>query len=372
MQGEARGVGGLWLIAVSVISFFVSSSVVGLLLQRAGLADKDIVDAKYRQAVADPGVNLIFLGASLVDMGFNPVEFDAAMRMRGLCSSSYNLGIGGLTIPEVLALLKRLQASSHVRYILLAPSFWLLDVGRYPNSIRSIDYFNLPNALIFAAYVASFRKMPSAVEQKEYWSNIAIATFRHYTNIGLVRLLLVTAPTKYYYEYNFWEAYQRQAHLKGQARSDQSFHSAEELKIYEALLERFATERARMLASEPTSVGRFEEYLTNELFDYFTRALAIARTITPNVVAVEPPNVVYAEFDLSFVARLRSSIAQEPPFLDFSDPIEYSELFEPQNRYDSSHLNASGAVVWSRLLADRSAMIKSGVVEAPSLNACAT
>jgi hypothetical protein len=374
MHAQSRRVAGSWLIVIFVVSFFSASSVVALLLQRAGLADKDIVDAKYRQAIADPRVNLIFLGASLVDTGFNPVEFDAAMRMRDLCTYSYNLGIGGMTIPEVLALLKRLQASNHVHYILLAPTFWLLDAGRFPNSIRSIDYFDLPNALTFAAYVSSFRKLPPwpSIEQKEYLSNIAIATFRHYTNIGLARLLLTTERHKYYYEYNFWEEFQRRAQLRGQSPSDRFNYSSGEIEAYQLGLRQYAGERERLLAGEPAARSQLNEHLPDDLFAFFMRAVDIARAITPNVIAVEPPTTGYIQFDLAFVERLRSPIVRGPPLLDFSDPREYPELFELGNRYDGVHLNAKGAVAWSRLLADRLAeLIKRGVVQAPDANACA-
>jgi len=372
MQTQARQVGGFWLIAIFLVSFFCASSVVGLLLQQVGLADKDIVDAKYRQAIADPRVNLLFLGASLVDMGFDPVEFDAVMRKRGLCVSSYNLGIGGMTVPEILPLLKRLQTSSnHVHYVFLAPSFWSLEAGRFPNSIRSIDHFDFSNALAFAGYVASFHRMPSSIEAKEYWNNIAIATFRHYTNIGLVRLLLTTAPNKYYYEYDFREAFLRQAHLKGQSRVERFIQATKDIETYQVALRQFIVERAKILESESASAEQIGDDFPNELFDYFMQAVTIARTITPNVVAVEPPTITYPAIDISFVARLRSTPVQALPFLDFSDPGEYPELFEPENRYDGSHLNSKGAVVWSRLLADRvAAMIERGVLEAPSSGAC--
>jgi hypothetical protein len=372
MHTRSRRVAGFWLIVIFAISFFSASSVVALLLQRTGVADKDIVDAKYRQAIADPRVNLIFLGASLVDMGFNPVEFDAATRMRGLCTYSYNLGIGGMTIPEVLTLLKRLQASNHVRYILLAPTFWLLDAGRFPNSIRSIDYFDLQNALTFAAFVASFRKLPSSVEQEEFGRNIAIATFRHYTNIGLVRLLLTTERNKYYFEYNFWEEFQRQAQLRGHSPSDRSNYSSGEIEAYQIGLRQYADERERLLTGEPAARSQLNEYLPDDLFAFFMRAVDIARSITPNVIAVEPPTTGFVQSEIAFVARLRSSIVRGPPFLDFSDSREYPELFEAGNRHDGVHLNAKGAVVWSRLLADRLAeLIKRGVVQAPDANACA-
>jgi hypothetical protein len=372
MHAQSRRIAGSWLIVISVISFFAASSVVGVLLQPAGLADKDIVDAKYRQAIADPKVNLLFLGSSLVDLGFNPLEFDAAMRMRGLCTYSYNLGIGGMTVPEMLAVLERLRAVDHVRYILLSPTFWLLEAGMFPNSIRSIRYFNLRNALTFAAYVASFRKMPSPMASIEYWDNVAVATSRHYTNVGLGLQLLKIAPAREYSEHNFWKGFQWAAKLRGQSPSDRFDHSTAEIETYQAGLRQYTDERQALLAGEPAASGRMGEYLSDDMFAFFTRAIDIARSITPNVIAVEPPSMVHSEYELPFVARLRSSIVRGPPFLDFSDPREYPELFEVGNRHDGSHLNVRGAVVWSRLLADRFAeLIKRGVVQAPDANACA-
>ena len=37
-------------------------------------------------------------------------------------------------------------------------------------------------------------------------------------------------------------------------------------------------------------------------------------------------------------------------FLDFSDPARFPELFAPEHRQDSGHLNARGAEIYSRLV----------------------
>ena len=40
-----------------------------------------------------------------------------------------------------------------------------------------------------------------------------------------------------------------------------------------------------------------------------------------------------------------------PPVLNFNDPRKYPQFFERQNRLDAGHINAAGAVLFTRLLA---------------------
>jgi hypothetical protein len=42
-----------------------------------------------------------------------------------------------------------------------------------------------------------------------------------------------------------------------------------------------------------------------------------------------------------------------PTLLSFADPVAYPELFEVENRFDRWHLDAEGAALFTRRLAER-------------------
>jgi hypothetical protein len=51
--------------------------------------------------------------------------------------------------------------------------------------------------------------------------------------------------------------------------------------------------------------------------------------------------------------------ARKTIVLDFNDPMRFPELYESRNRIDTDHLNAAGAKVFTRLLAEQwSAAVK--------------
>ena len=59
-----------------------------------------------------------------------------------------------------------------------------------------------------------------------------------------------------------------------------------------------------------------------------------------------------------FIAPSQSGYTNQPrrdvaPILDFSDPLEWPDLFDAKYRADAGHLNTAGAELFTRALADR-------------------
>jgi hypothetical protein len=55
----------------------------------------------------------------------------------------------------------------------------------------------------------------------------------------------------------------------------------------------------------------------------------------------------------SFVVKFRQRCGDRPPLFDYDDPAKYPELFAIENRTDVDHLNVPGAILFSKMLADR-------------------
>lgn len=64
------------------------------------------------------------------------------------------------------------------------------------------------------------------------------------------------------------------------------------------------------------------------------------------MILVVPP--VVGELNLTLTGD-----EQMPPILNFSNPKEYPELFLPENRADSGHTNAAGALLYTRLIVSK-------------------
>ena len=88
--------------------------------------------------------------------------------------------------------------------------------------------------------------------------------------------------------------------------------------------------------------GKPDHYGDSESQAELARKRALARRFGAELVLVAPPTVGAAFAPLPGSGFL---------FLDFSSPARYPELFAVEHRYDRSHLNREGAVLYSRLLA---------------------
>jgi lysophospholipase L1-like esterase len=101
----------------------------------------------------------------------------------------------------------------------------------------------------------------------------------------------------------------------------------------------------------------------------FSKVIDVIDTIErqgAKAIIVRPPSPWHWPYAHAFIRKYERECPQGPPLLDFGDPVKYPALYEGANRYDASHLNARGATVWSRLLADQiGELIQSGRLERP-------
>ena len=74
-----------------------------------------MVTAKVDWALHFPQTNLIAIGPSYVEMGFDPDVFDAVMKENGKDIHSFNLGIDGLSLPEIRRMLNAMSSATSCR-----------------------------------------------------------------------------------------------------------------------------------------------------------------------------------------------------------------------------------------------------------------
>jgi hypothetical protein len=344
-----RAAGFMSLIVACVAGFALVATALQLVISRAGLLDRDTPMSKIQRA-AEQRPDLIFVGPSHLATGIIPEIFDAELS-RFAKVRSYNMAMGGLSIPEIDFSLKRLFAidPGGIKYVIIHPGFMMTDVARVPPNMRSIDYFDLPNALRFWSFLTAYDPTPPLphVELLDYARNIIFATLRHYSHIGLGLKILGAGPDP----------------GAAEPRESSSGHIAYERAMTEHQIAplRADVEKAESAGAKfqgpPLSDGQFS--IVAGIIDLIERQGARA-------ILVRPPNVGQWSYDASFVRKYRQDCPNGPPLLDFT-PAAFPELYEGQYHVDGSHLNVRGATIWSKVLADQvGELIRSGRLDKPA------
>src|SRR2546423_7956482 len=99
----------LKLGAIAAAAFLAVASLLGLWLMPY-LRARSLPAAKVEWAQQFSETNLVAIGPSYVEMGFNPDVFDAAMKARGRDIHSFNMGVDGLSLVEMQAIIENLLA----------------------------------------------------------------------------------------------------------------------------------------------------------------------------------------------------------------------------------------------------------------------
>ena len=145
------------LLTAFLAGFVLISTGVRYVISAVGMSIFDISVSKPREA-ARQRADLIFVGPSHFEMGIIPAVFDAELSPYASVRS-YNMAIAGLSVPEVDFLLKRLLTLDNccVKYVVFYPAFELTTIARESPTARSIDYFDLSNALAYWSYLKEYK-----------------------------------------------------------------------------------------------------------------------------------------------------------------------------------------------------------------------
>ncbi|MBV8191824.1 MAG: hypothetical protein JO339_31630 [Alphaproteobacteria bacterium] len=340
------------MIAAFVAGFALVAGAFGILITQAGLFDHDTPISKPRKA-AEQRANVVFVGPSHVATGVIPEVFDEELS-RFVKVQSYNMAIAGLTIPETEAALARLFAMKPccVTYVIFYPGFMMTDVARVPTT-RSVEFFTLPRALQFWSFLSEY-KPPPDLSQVDFAKNIIIATFQHYTNLGLGLPLLGVVETWYDRPQpalgDRWSA-------RGHIAIDRAVPDGE-AKTW------WLDEISKLKAAGPQFQAPI---ISDRLFANVERIITLINAHGARAIVVRPPSLARWGYDVAFVRKYEQACSDGPPLLDFN-PDAYPTLYEGRNHYDGAHLNVRGAEIWSRILADEvGELIRSGRLDHPSV-----
>jgi hypothetical protein len=357
--------------ALLVLSFFLVAEFVGAILHRMGLDDHDLIEAKIEHAAREKP-NMVFIGASFVDMGLNPDTFDEVAAKHGIATRSFNLGIDGLSVVEMRYVLDRLldRLPGRLRYAVVVPCFECLNVARDTNNTRSINFFSLIHSIAFIRFIFSIDELPDPqLPRLQYVGNIVSAMFRHYTNLGLGGVALgwhqLERAGPNLQDAAFWK--QRGPHGH---RVVHQVMTAKDQAIYSVDVPRVRVERSQLINA--LSSGRPQDgvrYLvTDKSFEFFVRIMADLRARGVAVMVAQPPNFWQWDYEASFVAKIRARCDDNFPMIDYGNVGAHEDLFlPPKIRYDNSHLNTDGATIWSDDLAEDFAnLLGAGAFDRPS------
>jgi hypothetical protein len=340
------------LLVAFAAGFAVISTGIRYVISVVGLSAYDDNVSKPREA-ARQRADFIFFGPSHIAMGIDPEIFDAELA-RYVTVHSFNMAMGGLSVPEVDFLLKRFFAIDNccVKYVAFYPAFELTDIARKGVTFRSIDYFNLSNAFQYWSYLKEYNPIPGPhLDMFDYAMHIFVSTLQHYSNMGLgLRPFEIT-------EYAVRHNQVTEKYTGGYFPTDRAVVGEGELKEWLAAVEELKNHSPHFS----------EQLVSDYMFSKVTDIIDTIERQGARAIVVRPPSTWRWQYDLSFVRKYKHECPTGPPLLDFGDPSEYPELYEGLNRYDVAHLNTRGATLWSRILAEQvGELIQSGRLAHPA------
>ena len=340
-----RVAGGLLTGACFAGAFVASAVFIG-----ARLPFPDVPEAGDKHAYfAQHGTlyDTIFLGSSRVEIQIAPAVFNQRVAELGHPLTAFNAGISAMTPPEDAFFFDQLMRSPHPRlrwvFVELMPVWLKVDAGRREGGRLAYWHDWERSVILWQAFVAEFRQTTKSLggkKQRRKWWPARLAAYGEPVGQYLehVRLFLQR-------EVNLGAAVSFAARLAADAPAPSStigdgwvktplVIAGADLAEYErTYAERLQTPQYAK-PGNPAGAAALRRLLEK-----------IARAGATPVLLV-PPRTAATRFEPP------PDIRQSCIVLDFSDPREYPELFALENRLDGEHLNAAGALVFSRLVAE--------------------
>lgn len=317
------------------------------------------ISLKFRRFVPQKeNVDTLFVGSSRIYHGVDPATFDRTMKTHGHSTHSFNLAMDGLNTAEGFAFIRRVLALHPRRlktiFFEAQPTIASTPIETSAVKVRDVYWRDWPSVVdgtrIFAEGLAWPRGvLPGAPFSANRWQQFGprfLATtrlwFRNFTHVGS-GLEIVSGAI---------------AHLppRGKRPKPKVDRLPPDWDGYFAMDrpmagKTLAAYRATMAALQKPAPPRSPDPMMRSEQARFVREMA-AKNI--RVVFVEPPSLTAA----------RGSAIHVPsgvPLFAYADKARYPEFYTEEDRLDTEHLNARGAEIFSRTLAeDYSASLAAG------------
>jgi len=270
--------------------------------------------------------DVLFLGSSRFYHQIIPAQFDAAVGAAGQRVNSFNFGYDGMWPPESYYLLRQLLALRPARLKWVVIDLMDLDFRldeRTASTKRMAYWHDLPHTLLACRDILASRD--SSGKKASLLAKHGSLCVQQFLNLGrgaetVDDLLAPRPPRKKDY---FW------APLAGYEPHDRHMEAGERESF--------------LLAVEGLKKGLFPATLRPVFRDALAAIIRDVRCAGAKPVFVIAPTIKASE---NFTA-----VPDGAPVFAFNDPTKFPQLFDPARHYDSWHLNATGAVDFTRELA---------------------
>ncbi len=344
----------LKLLLIGFISFLLSCA---LLNQVAPAPEIPIISEKFRKFEEHKNdYNTLFFGSSRIYRHIIPRVFDQRMASQGYDIKSYNLGVSGMNFAETYFFLQKILETKpmNVKWVFIeSPDFDWNIADENLKTDRVIYWHTLEHTLwiykfILESDVPLTRKLFLIREH-------TIPLIYHIFNISqadpLIRNFIFSQPDE-----NPYLIRERDRRDYSSPGEDGYLALDDEDPTYTQFAQR-NQDYLSNLESYQKKVLKLIENQKNSNHRTFLKPLELRtiKEITQLIIKMDAQPILILSPILSNQIQLviASQGGQISPLISFNDPIKYPELYDPKNRFDSDHLNKTGAQKITKLLADQ-------------------
>jgi len=283
---------------------------------------------------------LLFLGSSRTIRGFVPAQFDAALAARGVRVRSFNLGVPGGRLPEMLSMLERVAELKprNLDYVLIDPEdFELIHDTRNALAQSGIAWHDIETTQLALEHLAASERGDRFERGLDHVQALSFNLLNVGRTARWVNAALGRAPSPRFVADSLGERGDGHTAL---------FDDQETLTARRRRFERARAEYERMVEqyrtqTQPARAPPAPFLALLARFEARVRALG-----AEPVYVIQP--ALSREWDL--VAAAQSGAIE--PLLRYDDPELHADLFAHASRFDSLHLNDVGAEIFTRKLAN--------------------
>jgi hypothetical protein len=282
--------------------------------------------------------DILMVGSSRVYRQISPAAFDRVLAEAGYPLRSFNLGIGAAKVPEVSFLLKRLAREQKIRprYILVDPDGLYASIAEVnTNRQREIYWHERPETKLALQSLEEDELLTRTTQAQRHirariFNQLGYGRLRGFL-VGVLRsgtereqILGERGDGFVPYTTRGAEKFERQRHQFFLANLDR-YHKG-------------VAGQQRRLARP----GRLRPHEIS-MFEHLERAI--------EATGAEPIFILSPVTHSRGAARKAHRRGILPVLLAFDEPERYPRLYKVGNRFDMTHLNRRGALIYSELLA---------------------
>lgn len=313
-----------------------------------------VIDRKFSMlSMEKEKINTLMLGASTIDMHYDPLLYDSLLNAAGLSSTSFNFGIAALLTPENQYLLEKILARDLPRLELI-----LLEIDyskkmdretlKKAETARAIEMTDVKRAV--QRIQLSNLNFVSMTDRWKAAKIVLSSVMIRYSSYDAIKNFAYAPPSIYSgnkFNFKIENGYMARGYryytgnpdsVSRYKRLRKHFRQPANQKAYLTRVKNLGLQR-QMAEISPLDKSIADIY--EEMIRQCNRKGIRVMLIVPSVASGKVSGVVKALRQ----RRINTDI------LDFMLPEKYPELYDIRNRADSNHLTYSAAEIATRELA---------------------